>query len=173
MPETINRSIVGTAQLRRVGRVQFPVEELVGPDGVLAQLGRDGSLRIFLGPGRRVQLSDGTEWRIKATTRGRHIVPIILADDGKVAVSSPLFARHSYGLNGKGYGLALIPTGRVGVRRPSDWFLRSHGTDVASIEGAERRLTAHEPLPISAALLAFTLITHGIPGEANLVPAQD
>jgi hypothetical protein len=29
---------------------------------------------------------------------------------------------------------------------------------------------ADQPVPLAAALLCFTLIKHGVPGEANLVP---
>lgn len=170
---TTDPVITGSVFLRRVGRLQFPVEELVGDGGVIAQLGRDGSLRIFFGPGRRIRLADGREWRIKAVTSGRHIVPIILAEAGKVAVSSPLYATQSYGLNGKNYGLTLFPVGQAGLRRPRRWWMRRHEIDVASIDSVDRRLDALEPLPASAALMAFTLITHGIPGEADLAPSPD
>ena len=33
-----------------------------------------------------------------------------------------------------------------------------------------KRIEASEPFPVAAALLAFTLVTHGIPGENELLP---
>lgn len=168
-----SRLIDGSAEFRRLNRIRFPTEELVDRTGVVAHLGRDGSLRIFFGPGRRVRLSDGDEWRIKATTFGRHIVPIITSDEGKVAVSSPLFARQSYGLNGKDYGLTLIPLGKSGMWRPSSWALRRHDVEIATIDFPERRISPAESIPLSAVILAFTLIMHGIPGEAELTPERD
>jgi hypothetical protein len=71
----IPRTVEGSVQLRRVGRLAFPIEELAGPDGPIVHLGRNSSLKIFFGPGRRIRFADDTEWRIKAVASGRHIVP--------------------------------------------------------------------------------------------------
>jgi hypothetical protein len=166
-------TIDASCRLRRVGRVGFPVEELVGEDGFVARLGRDGSLRMFFGPGRRVQLADGTEWRIKAATSGRHIVPIITSGSGMIAISGPLPGKRSYGISGKDYGCNLVPLGRGGFRRPRRWAMRRHETEIATIDDAERAIHPVEPIPLSAAVMAFTLITHGIPGETALMPSRD
>ena len=48
-------------------------------------------------------------------------------------------------------------------------MLQHHENAVGTIENGERVLHAEVPLPLAAVLLAFTLITHGIPGEANLI----
>ena len=167
------RLIQGSVRFQAVSRFGFPTEELYGDDGLIAQLGRDGSLRIFFGRGRRIRLPDGTEWRMKSVTSGRHIVPTIQSDRGRIAISGPLYAKRSYGLNGKDWGYSLIPLGRVGLRNPGLWALRHHETEVAAIDYHERRLHTPEPLPLAAALLAFALITHGIPGEADLMPTRD
>lgn len=171
--EASTATLTGTARFVSTTRRSFPVETLESDRGTLAELGRDGSLRIFFGRGRRIRLADGTEWRIKAATSGRHIVPVIMSGSGTVAVSSPLFAKRSYGINGKDYGLALVPLGRVGFRIPGLWVLRRHEEEIAAIDYHER--TAHAPrsVHLAAVLMAFTLITHGIPGEAELIPGRD
>lgn len=168
-----SRLIQGSVRFQRVSHLGFPTEELHGDGGLIAQLGRDGSLRIFFGRGRRIQLADGTEWRIKSITSGRHIVPTIQSAEGRIAISGPLYAKRSYGLNGKDWGYSLIPLGRVGLRNPGLWALRRHETEVAAIDFHERLVHAPEPLPLAAALLAFAVITHGIPGEADLMPTRD
>lgn len=165
--------IDGSARLQRVGRWRFPVDELMHGTESLARLGRDGSMRIFFGPGRRVVLATGTEWRIKSNTSGRFITPLVVSGTGKVAVSGPLYAKQSYGINGSDYGINVIPQDRVGLRRPRMWALRQHETDVAHLDYVERWVETSEPVRLSAVLLAFTLITHGIPGEARLTPSED
>lgn len=163
----------GSIQLRRIGGFGFPVEQLVADGEVVAELGRDSSFWIFFGRGRRVRLADGTHWRIKSTTSGRHIVPLIRSDAGLVAISGPLYAKRSYGINVKDHGYTLIPLGHTGIRRAGLWSLRRHETQVAAIEDHDRIMHATEPIPIAAALMAFTLMKHGIPGEANLMPKRD
>jgi hypothetical protein len=164
-------TVQGKAALRRVGSFGFPMEELVGEGGVIAQFGRDSSLNVLFGRGRLVRLADGTEWRIKSVTSGRHIVPIIRSEAGTIATSGPLFAKRSYGINGKDYGYTLIPTGRAGWGRPTHWVLRHHETTIADI--VQDSMTAHRPIPVPAVIMTFTLITHGIPGEADLTPQRD
>ena len=51
------------------------------------------------------------------------------------------------------------------------WLLRRHEEEVATIDAA-RVMHTNEPVPIAAVLMAFTLIDHGIPGEAKLMPSQ-
>jgi hypothetical protein len=171
--EESGATLTGTGRFNRLPGFGFPTHEFVGDDGLIAQLGRDGPLRIFFGRGRRIRFPDGTEWRIKAATLGRHIVPVIESATGTVAVSSPLFAKRSYGINGPGYGLALVPLGKLGIRTPGLWVLRRREKEVAAIDYHERIIHAPEPIAVAAAIMAFTLITHGIPGEADLVPRRD
>ena len=171
--EASSASLTGSGRFERIARFGFPTEILIGEDGEIARLGRDGPVRILFGRGRRVRLADDTEWRIKAATSGKYIVPLIKSSTGTIAISSPLSARRSYGINGHGYGLALIPLGKIGMRIPASWVLRRYEQEVATIDFHERTISAPEPLPAAAAILAFTLITHGIPGEADLVPGGD
>jgi hypothetical protein len=125
---------------------------------------------IFFGRGRRIRFADMAEWRIRATTSGRHIVPYVTSDAGRLAISGPLYADRSYGINGRDYGYTLIPTGRGGIRRAPLWILQHHETEIARIDDVEGVIDAVAAVPVAAALLAFTLITHGIPGEAKLTP---
>jgi len=163
--------VEGPISLRRISRSGFPTHELIASGCTIARLGRDGSLRIFFGRGRRVQLIDGTEWRIKATTVGPYIVPIIKTRTGIVATSGPLGGRRCYGINGEHFGFVLIPLGQVRLVGQVAWLMRRHADEVATINAAHV-MHANEPVPIAAALMAFTLINHGIPGEAKLMPTQ-
>lgn len=163
--------MAGIARRHRVGRLRFPAEELVGEDGLIAQLGRDSSLNVFFGRGRRVRLADGTEWRIKSVTSGRHIVPIILSPAGTIATSGPLYAKRSYGINGKDYAFTLIPLSQAGWGRSIQWALQRHETQIASLKSD--MIDALQPIPVAGVIMAFTLITHGIPGEADLMPERD
>ncbi len=90
-----------------------------------------------------------------------------------IAISGPLYADRSYGINGKDYGYTLIPVQKGGFRTPRMWMLQQHQTEIAVIDDHKRVIDAHKPIPIAAALLAFTLIVHGIPGEADLMPSSD
>ena len=166
-------TIAAPCRLRRVGRFGFPVEELAGEDEVVAWLGRDGSLRMFFGPGRRVRLADGTEWRVKAATSGRYIIPIVTSASGMIAIAGPLPGKRTYGISGKDFGCNLVPLGHGGFRRPRRWALRRHETEIATIDETERAIQPVEPVPLAAAVMAFTLIRHGIPGETDLMPSRD
>lgn len=172
-PSQPPRSVVGVVALRRVGRWRFPIEELVDANGTIARLGRDGSIRVLFGRGRRVQLADGTEWRIKALESGPFIAPVIMSPSGKIAGSGPLHAKRSYGINLKDQSYTLIPLGRVGMRIPRHWTLRHHDVDAATIDVVTRMADADEPVPTAAVLIAFALLTHGIPGENDLLPRRD
>lgn len=168
--QATDQLVDGRLEVHRVGRWRFPVTEVRAGGKTVAQLGRDGSMRVFFGPGRRVRLANGTEWRIKSGTLGRFITPMIVSEAGKIAVSGPLYAKQSYGINGREYGMHVIPQDRIGLRRPRMWVLRQHETDAAHLDYFDQTVEVVEPVPLSAVLLAFTLITHGIPGEAELTP---
>ncbi|NNK91261.1 MAG: hypothetical protein HKO87_02410 [Acidimicrobiia bacterium] len=166
--------VLGPVHLVRIGRVRFPVAAVIGkaPDGSAvthARLGRDGWLRVYFGPGRRVRVSDGTEWRIRATGYGPYIAPMVTNDNGKLALALP-HGKRSYGINGRDFAFNLYPAGRLGIRRPS-WVLREHETELATLDAGS--LNAQHPVPLAAALLCWTVAKFGIPGEAALeVPSM-
>jgi len=162
--------VLGSALLRRVGALAFPTSILVGDESasgetILARLGRDGWFRVFFGRGRRVELPDGTKWRLTAVEAGGFISPLVACEGGKLAMGAPLGNR-SYGVNGRDYAYNLYPTKSRDLGKPS-WLLREHDIDIATFRS--RSMYANHPVPLAAALLCFTLIKHGVPGEANLL----
>ena len=163
--------VEGPAELRRIGSLGFPAQELTGEQGLIAHFGRNSSLNIFFGRGRRVRLADGTEWRIKSVTSGPYIVPVIRSEAGMIATSGPLFAKRSYGINGRGYAYTLIPLGQPGWVRSVRWALQLHEEQICSF--TQNSINTFQPVPVAAVVMAFTLITHGIPGEADLVPQRE
>jgi len=174
--ETVNagpRTIKGSIRLSRIGWLAFPNYELTAEGRLIAQLARDSSVWIFFGPGRRIRLADGTEWRVKAATSGRLIVPIIKSRAGTVAFSGPLASKRSYGITGKDFAYEVVPHGRVGLRRGGLWGVRSHETEIAVIDPHRRVIEAAEPITIAAALMAFTVLAHGTPGDVDLMPSRD
>lgn len=159
--------VLGSASIRRVGTFGFPAALLVADGETLARLGRDGWLRVFIGRGRRIEITDGSTWRIQGAGVGSQIVPMVTSQRGKLAVGS-LLGRRSYGINGRDYAYNLYPT-RLGMGR-SSWILRQHDTEIAMLWAHSIR--ADYPVPLAAALLCFTLIKYGVPGEANLSVPQ-
>ena len=156
--------------MRHIGGFGFPTDELISDGNRIAKLGRDGSIRIFFGPGRRVVLQDGTEWRIKAATMGRHIVPVVKSEVGTVAYGGPLPGKRTYGITGRDFAYNIVPLGRVGLLAPGLWGVRARQDEIGRINQKQRSIQVAQPFPIAAALLAFTLVTHGVPGENDLLP---
>lgn len=167
------RTVAGSIRMSRIGWLAFPQHELTANGRLVAELARDSSLWIFFGPGRRIRLSDGTEWRVKAATSGRLIVPVIKSRAGTVVFSGPLHSKRSYGITGKDFAYEVIPHGRVGLRGAGVWGLRRHGSDVAVVDAHRRVIETTEPIPIAAALMAFTVLAHGTPGDVDLMPSRD
>ncbi|MDF1594607.1 MAG: hypothetical protein P1T08_00730 [Acidimicrobiia bacterium] len=155
--------VLGAASVRRVGVLRFPVSIVEGEDGhVLARLGRGGWFKVFFGRGRRVELPDGTAWRVTATGAGSCIVPMVTCSGGKLAVAAP-HGKRSYGINGRAYAYNIYPASQAGLRR---WSLREHETELGRF-GSHSMYASH-PIPLATALLCFTLIRYGVPGDADL-----
>ena len=161
--------VLGRASIRRIGVLTFPIFEFVAGDGtrdeeVLALMGRDGWFRTYFGRGRRVELPDGTPWRVTAVGSGRYVEPRVTAGTGKLATAGSI-GKRSYGINGRDYAYHLYPTTTAALRKPT-WLLRQHDTYLATL--SSRSMEAHHPVPLAAALLCFTLIKYGLPGDGNL-----
>lgn len=156
-------------ELRHIGGFGFPTHELVSAETRIAKLGRDGSLKIFFGKGRRVVLADGAEWRIKAGTMGRHIVPLIKSAEGTVAFAGPLPGKRNYGITGADFAYNIVPLGKVGLMTPGLWGIRDRQDEIGRLFQKPARIEVAQPFPTAAALLAFTLVTHGVPGENDLL----
>ncbi len=161
--------VIGRASIRRTRPAGFPASVFALDDGtspgrVLARLGRDGWFRVFLARGQKVVLLDGTSWRITAVAAGPYIEPVVLAETGKLAIGSP-YGKRSYHINGRDYAYNLYPSSASGARKRF-WTLREHETQMAVLSPTS--MDADYPVPLAAALLCFTLIRHGVPGEAHL-----
>ncbi len=164
------RELRSPIEIRHIGGFGFPIDELVSNEMSIAKLGRDGSLKIFFGPGRRVLLADGTEWRIKGATSGRHIVPIVKSAAGTVAFAGPLYGKRTYGITGRDFAYNIVPLGRVGLMTPGLWGIRDRQDEIGRLYQRAKRIDVAQAFPVAAALLVFALVTHGIPGENDLLP---
>jgi hypothetical protein len=162
-------TVSGPASLQRTGALTFPVARFVLEDGtpdgeVLATLGRTGWFRIFFGPGRRVELADGENWRIAATEEGPYIIPVVICDRGRLAAGSPQGDR-TYVVHGRDFAYNFYPAPHFGSHAPT-WTLREHERVLATF--GTRTLHAAHPVPLAVALICFTLIKYGVPGDADL-----
>ncbi len=158
--------LVGRAHVRRVGRVRFPVFELVQDDAVLASMGRSGWLKVFLGRGQRIELADGSRWRLKSLGSGGAVCPAIF-DDRKRRVSVSSLAVGGYGINGKAFGFVLYGLEKKRFGRTNRWILRRHEDEIAEVTRYPQVIDATEPVHVGAALVALTLVRYGVLGESR------
>lgn len=163
-PTLDKHEMQGRADVRRVGRVRFPVFELVQNDVVLASMGRTGWIKVFFGRGQRIELADGSQWRLMSLGKAGAICPAIL-DDGKrkIALSSVLVG--GYGINGKTYGFMLYPGEKKRFSEENRWIFRDHEDEIATVTRYPSAIDASAPVHLGAVLLAFTLARYGILGE--------
>lgn len=157
----------GAANVVRVGRFRFPAFELRQGDEVLASLGRSGVIKIMFGRGQRVELTDGTAWRVRAMGNAGAICPVVVdAQRRRITISYPREGK--YALNGRDYGCVLFAAKKRRFSRADEWILREHETEVATFTRYPASLVANEPVHLGAVILAFALIQHGILGESKL-----
>lgn len=160
-----DRYVLGTAIVARVGRFRFPVFELRQEGRVLASMGRTGLTRIMFGRGQRVELADGTKWRVQALGAGGAICPAVLdADKRRIAISSPREGK--YGINGRDYGCFLYAADKHRFSRADRWILRAHETELATLTRYPASVTTSEPVHLGAIILSFALMQNGILGES-------
>ena len=161
-----HHSVQGTAVLTRVGRLRFPVFELRQDGQVLASMGRSGWIKVMLGRGQRVELADGTRWRVQALGIAGAICPAVVdADRRKIAISSLRDAK--YGINGKDYGCILYAADKQRFSRADRWIMREHETEVAAFTRYPASVCADVPVHLGAVILAFVLMRYGIGGESS------
>lgn len=160
-------TLSGSAALRKVGFLRFPVYDLAVDGVVLARLGRPGWWRIFFGRGQPIELADGTPWRLRAVGLAGAICPVIVDRDfRKVAQAAP--GPGGYGLNGRDWGYVLSPWERHRFVRANQWILREHEEELAVVTRSPWEITTTSPVPLGAAILALTLALYSIPGESDL-----
>jgi len=161
------RQVKGRVSVHRVGRWRFPVFELRQGATVLAQMGRQGWYRIFFGTGQRIELADGSGWRLRATGRAGAICPVVVDEDQlKIVLGSPVVG--GYGVIGMTNAYKLYLTEPSCLVRANRWILREHEKQVAVVSRFPLELDATRGIHIGTVLMSFALIQYGIPGENRL-----
>lgn len=160
-----SHQIVGKAHVRRVGRSGFSGSELTHDGAVLAQIGRAGWLRIYMGPGQKIELADQTRWKIRAIGSKGSMVPVIFDSNGrKIAIAGS--SHGTYGINGRDFAYALYPGEKLLFGRANKWILRHFEDEVATITRLPLSIDATVPIHLGAALLSFVLVRHGLPEDS-------
>lgn len=165
------RWIVGEAQLRRIGYWGLPVFGLFQDDEVMALLARFSWWSTYFGRGQKIELPDGTRWRLRSVERGGVIRPVLVDTESRpVAIAVAELGR--YAINGERNAYVLYSANRRGFARRNEWVLRSYEQEDAVITSHPPAIEAFQPVPLPAVILSFALIKLGIPGEDGLhVPA--
>jgi hypothetical protein len=144
--------------------VRFPVFELVQNDVVLASMGRTGRIKVFFGRGQRIELADGSQWRLTSLRTGGAICPAIL-DDGKRKITLSSVVAGGYGINGKTYGFTLHRGEKKRFSRENRWILRNYEDEIATVTRYPSAINASAPVHLGSVLVALTLARYGILGE--------
>lgn len=148
---TPGREVLGRAELRRVGRLRFPVFELTANGQRLALVGRFGWLNTFFGSGPRVELPDGEQWRIRSALVAKATCPVIFDARGrKIAVAS--LGTGNYGINGRDYACVLYPAEPRRLGKGNTWMLRRFEEHLAIVTRHPLAIEAAHPVPLAAAL---------------------
>ncbi len=159
--------VVGSSKLRRVGFVGFPVWELSNEGEILARLGRISGWSIYFGFGQKVELADGTRWRISSTESDAGISAVVRDANGErlgVANVGP----SGYGIHGRDFSYLLFPRVESRITTPNNWVLSSPEAECAEVVRHPLTLTALVPVPTVAVLLAYVLVRVGIPGDKKI-----
>ena len=157
--------VQGMAVVARVGRLRFPVYELRQNGRVLASMGRSGLIKVMFGRGQRIELADGTLWRVKAMGIAGAICPAVFdAEKRKVSISS--LREGKYGVNGRDYGCILFAAEKRRFSRADEWIMREYETELASLTRYPSSVRTEEPVHLGAVILSFALMRYGILGES-------
>lgn len=161
------RWIVGEAHLRRIGYWGASAFGLYQDDQLHALLGRFSWWATYFGRGQKIELPDGTRWRLRSVERGGVIRPVLVdAESRPVAVAVAELGR--YAINGDRYAYVLYSANRRGLARGNKWILRHYEQEDAVITSHPPAIEALRPVPLAAVLLSLALIKLGIPGEDGL-----
>jgi hypothetical protein len=157
------RHVLGTAHVRRIGRLAFPVHELNQNGEALALMGRTGWFKIYFGSGQRIELAAGDRWNIRSVRAGSTVCPVIREEGGgKVAVAG---VRHgTYGINTADDAFVFYASDprRLGRAR---WLLRHHEDELAVVTRRPLAIETFRPVPLGVVFLCFVLARYGIFGE--------
>lgn len=159
-----SHQIVGGATVRRVGRLGFRGSELTHDGEALARIGRAGWLRIYMGPGQRIVLADGVEWKIRAIGSSGSMVPAVFdSNRRKIAIAGS--SHGAYGINTRDSAYALYPAEKLLLGRANKWVLRHFENEVATITRHPLSIDAVVPVHLGAVLVSFVLVRHGLPED--------
>lgn len=159
-----SRQIVGRAHVRRVGRFGFRGSELKQSGEVLARIGRAGWLRIYMGPGQKIELADSVRWKIRAVGNRGSMVPVVFdSQRRKIAIAGS--SHETYTINGKDFAYALYPAEKLLFGRANNWVLRHYEDEVATITRHPLSIHATVPVNIGVVLVSFVLVRHGLPED--------
>jgi hypothetical protein len=158
--------VSGSYRLEPTRRPGFPWAQLVGPEGVVASVGRFSAFNTFLLRGQWIVVGD-RKWRMKSVGWYRMVVPkLVDGDRRKLAVAAA--GPDNYAITCRDRGFTLIPAeerpGRARV-----WELLEFEEPLAMVRRNPYEATIASPIPLPALLMSFTLATLGIMGEKDLV----
>lgn len=157
--------LVGRANVRRVQRWGLPTYELTQDGNVLAHMGRAGWLRIYMGPGQRIETADGDHWRVRAIGARGSLIPVVIDSNGrKVAIAGSNFG--TYGITGRDFACTLLPEEKLLIGRANTWTLWQFEDQVATVTRYPLSVEATLPVHLGAVFLSFVLVRHGLPDES-------
>jgi len=85
----------------------------------------------FFGRGQRIELLDGSRWRIKSVGQSGKICPAIFDSEiRRIAVSS--LGVGTYGINGRDYGCVIYASAGRRFGRFNDWIIREYEDELAT-----------------------------------------
>ncbi len=157
--------LLGRASVQRVGRWGSFTYELIQDGNVLAQMGRTGWLRIYVGPGQWITLTDGERWRVRAIGNHGSMIPVVFdSNRRRIAVAG---SNHgSYGITGKDFACSLYPAEKPLAGRANKWTLRQFEDELATITRYPISVEAKLPVHLGAVFLSFILVRHGLPDDS-------
>lgn len=157
--------LFGSAELRRMSPWGFPSSALVSDASTVALLGRMGYFRIYFGRGQRVELADGTRWKVTAISSGGTIQPLIV-DDSHRRIAIAGLNHGTYGINGRDYAYVFHPQEKSRFGRANRWMLTDGDEVTATVSRSPMSIEARRPVHLGAVLLSFVLVRFGLPEES-------
>ena len=157
--------LFGEADVRRVSPWGFPSLALTSDGSTVALLGRMGYLRVYFGRGLRVELADGTRWRLTSFGTGGGIRPVIVDESGRKIATAGL-NHGTYGINGRDYAYVFHPAEVPRFGRAHRWMLTDGNEVIATVSRSPMAIDVHRPIHLGAVLLSFLLVRVGLPEES-------
>ncbi len=162
-------TVSGRVTVRRARLLRFPSYRLTTEQGLQVGLARYGALNIyFFGPGQKIALPWGGQWRLTAAARGSGLTAVVANEDHRrLAVATPGAEAGNYGINGRDYAYTLNPA-EGGFGRARLWDLFAGEDAVARFTRRPFGAVCTAAVPLPVLLLGLQLTRFGIPGENEL-----